>query len=149
MGRDRQGMNVIEVLLASAIFAVMLVPMMGLFQLGNRFSLAGERELVATLFAQDMLEQLRAEMDRWSQGATREVGLPRIPLQPPKGYRYRIEHKRIERGLEEYTVEVSWKMGKRKQTVHLSTLLSRAPCISHIRKKRNLFRRSRGSRRGW
>jgi Tfp pilus assembly protein PilV len=127
-------MNVIEVLLASAIFAVMLVPMMGLFQLGNRFSLEGEQELKANLFALGLLEQLRHDMDDWTEGATREVPIPRIPFKAPEGYQYRVERDRIDTALEKFSVIVTWKQGKRsrekERSLTLTTVISRAPCIS-------------------
>lgn len=125
-------MSVVEVLLASAIFAVMMVPMMGLFQLGNRFSVEGERELQANLFALSLVEQLRHDMDKWTEGANREVPMPRIPFRAPEGYQYRVDRTPIEKGLDEVAVVVTWTQGPKKQerSLTLSTLVSRLPCIS-------------------
>lgn len=144
MLRRRQGLNIIEVLLASAIFAVMMVPMMGLFSLGNRFSLEGEREMQASLFALGVLEQLRADMDRWTHGSKRTVGVPRFTVEAPEGFTYKVDREVVERGLEKYIVRVKWKVGKsRERELELATLVSRLPCQTYQSSGRNLFRKER------
>lgn len=135
VNRRRRALSLVEVLLAGTVLSVMLVPMMGMFRLGNRFSISGERDLIATLLAHEIVERVRGEMDRWTERATRETGVPAVRLDAPKGYTYGITRREVERGLEDFTVTVRWREDRVERKIELHTLVSRTPGQKVIRKQ--------------
>lgn len=122
-------LSLVEVLIASAILAVVMVPMMGMFTLGRKTSVLGERRAIATFFAQEVLERFRQEADHDTLRSQRLGGIPRIRVDPPEGFQYQMATQRLGDGLIEVSVKVYWKNGKKSQHVELGTLHSQRPAI--------------------
>lgn len=120
-------MSLVEVLIATAVLAVMAVPMIGMFTLGNQFSVAGERDLQAGLIAHELVERLRAEVERLASASERRIHIPGIRVELPPGYTFQVQTEPVDNDLHRLTVAVRWTEGKRNRELTLSTLVSLRP----------------------
>ena len=120
-------MSLVEVLIATAVLAVMAVPMIAMFTLGNQFSVSGERDLQAGLIAHELVERMRAEIERNSNQSERPVIIPGMRAELPPGYTFQVQTEPIETELHRVTVAVRWLEGKRNRELTLSTLVSVRP----------------------
>lgn len=132
MSCRRRALSLIEVLLAAVILGVMAIPLVGLFQMGNRMGVAGAREFQATLFANELVELMRADLDARIAGTDRVQTRPRVNLAAPEGYTYVVDMKSVESGLDRCQVKVRWKEGKRNRDMTLEALVSRAPTVKIV-----------------
>jgi hypothetical protein len=122
----------VEILLAAVILGMLSVPLVGLFQMGNRMGVAGAREFEATLLANEVAELLRAELDERIAGTDRAQNRPRLAVKSPKGFTYGVDVKPLEKGLDHCTITVRWKEGKRSREMSLETLVSRSPSVKIV-----------------
>ncbi len=113
-----------------------MVPMLGMFQLGSRMGVSGERQLQATLFANEVIERVRGEMDRWALNSKGRINMPRMAMRPPHGFSYQVTNEQLESGLATVKVLVYWKEGRVKRKLELEALISRAGSITMIPKNR-------------
>ena len=130
----KKGATVTEVTIASAIFLIASVPLISLFQAGNRFSVAGQRRLQAALLANDVLERFQLQVDRSTYASNRLVSSPYVKIEPPSGFRYQLQTlDRSEKGLDKVAVTVRWKEGnKKKGECTLEALVSRSGCRKRV-----------------
>lgn len=131
MTRRRRALSLVEILLAAVILGVLSIPLVGLFQMGNKMGVAGAREFQATLLANEVVELIRAELDERIAGTDRTQNRPRVTLVAPDGFTYGVDAKPVEKGLDVLVVTVRWKEGKRSREMSLETLVSRSPSV-HI-----------------
>lgn len=129
----RRAVSLIEVTIASAVLAVMVVPLVGLFQASHRFSLAGHRKLQAALHAQEILARTQAKVDASTYGSDRRVSAPSVSVdEPANGFRTTVYLTPVEVGLDQIDVTVRWQEGKTKKKYQLSGLVSRSGCEKKI-----------------
>ena len=132
MPHRRRALSLVEILLAAVILGMLSVPLVGLFQMGNRMGVAGAREFEATLLANEVVELLRAEMDERIAGTDRTQSRPRVTLQAPDGFTYGVDVKPLETDLDQCVVTIRWKEGKRSREMSLETLISRSPTVKIV-----------------
>lgn len=125
----------VEILLAVGVLAAMTVPMIGLFQAGNRVGVASDNRLRAALLAHEIIERVRGEMDHWTLKSARRVSRPQVRLSAPKGVTYGVETRLLSEDLEELVVTIRWREGRHERKLALKSLVSRAPGIQSIRRK--------------
>lgn len=142
MSRRRRALSLVEVLLAAVILGMMAIPMVGLFQMGNRMGVAGAREFEATLLANEVIELLRAEMDSRIANTDRVQSRPRVTLQAPEGFTYGVDAEDLGEGLDRCKVTVRWVEGKRTRDLTLETLISRRPTVNIVPTKADGSRRA-------
>lgn len=115
--------------MALTALTVLFLPITLTLQLGNRTAVSGERRITALLFAQEVIEITRAEVERWTEADFGLSDSPRIELAAPGGYQYRAGLVPVEKGLDELRVEVRWSerrgRGQVDRKVELSGLISR------------------------
>lgn len=121
----RRALSLVEILIALVILSMSLIPLVLLFQMGGSSSRSGERELVALLFAHEVLEVMRAELDTWTADADQALAMPNVQLTPPKGFSYRLEVRPVEKGLDTVGVVVTWKERRKDRKTRLDALVSR------------------------
>jgi Tfp pilus assembly protein PilV len=128
-GGRRRGISLVETLFALTLLSVMLIPMILLLQVGTRSAVSGERRARAALFAHEVLEVVRAEMDGWAADSDLPVSWPRIELKPPQGFRYRYQVEPAEAQLDVLTVEVSWEEKRKSRRLGMAVLVSRRGAV--------------------
>ena len=151
---NTQGLTLVEVVIAMAIFSVAMMGVIGMFPVAHQHLRVGGDLTKATALAQRMIELLRDErlqtLPRYHQADTRQTGsLPIDDLEetPPfnGGSSFqrwrddiasaaiggdthqgwgRIEITSIDRGLLSLTVTVGWPATPTERTVQLTTVLS-------------------------
>jgi len=151
---NTQGLTLVEVVIAMAIFSVAMMGVIGMFPVAHQHLRVGGDLTKATALAQRMIELLRDErlqtLPRYHQADTRQTGsLPTDDLDetPPfnGGSSFqrwrddiasaaiggdthqgwgRIEITSIDRGLLSLTVTVGWPATPTERTVQLTTVLS-------------------------
>jgi len=120
--------------MALVVLSAAILPLSVLFQLGGASSRSGERELVALLFAHEVLEIVRAELDEWTAERAASLALPEVRLTAPRGFTYDLRVHPVEEDLDELTVVVSWSERRRKEPrrVSLSAVVSRRGALTPL-----------------
>jgi prepilin-type N-terminal cleavage/methylation domain-containing protein len=117
--RDRQGLTLIEVLIAAAILAVGVLALLSAFPIGYVDVNVSGGQSKATAYAQQMIEQLKNQtfnpgplnqIDTPEPGYTRTWTITQEPGTNPPNRLARIQ------------VTVVWTQGDRSQTVALETM---------------------------